>query len=134
MNTTTVLTDEERYDRAFCHSIKLLAAEDELETTTDDERKAELDKEIARLNQNITPAAKVAALETRYSVLDEWDKWVAAENPENVAQFLNHLQSVGGAMRTRKGSSAAVKIGAVRKILSTWRNISGAPGRPKKWK
>lgn len=128
------IDDVEKFNRAFDQSIELLAAEEELNKTIDVTKRIKLEQKIRGLNQKITPAAIRAALASRRFVLTEWDAWVAVDNPESFKLFMDHLQAQGGAMRDRKGSSAPLKEGAVRSILSIHRGLVGKRGRPRKIK
>ena len=129
---TSEISTEKAFDIAFDRSIRLLDAEERYATSVDPAERKLLQQTIRGLNQKITPAAKKAALSTRYTVCDAWDAWLAAGNPTNVSRFFRHLNSSNTNKRNKKGSTSSINEGAIRLILKIFRDYSGQPGRPRK--
>jgi hypothetical protein len=141
------------FDKAFRTSIELIDAEERLLATVNEDERKILEQTIQKLNREITPAAKEAAVAVHRFVTVAAREWMAEHGRMNVQRFTKHLNECGGALRkydneiaarerrraategreVREARKEALKEGAIRVVLRRLGYVGkrGRPGRPR---
>lgn len=125
------VSEEERFTQGFGDSIKLDEEEARLGSLSKKGERSASIKKIRRLENQITPASRMAAIISYRPIIAECRRYFEAHGkPENIQDLIDALKQKGILERTyRAGGTIFRSDRAVRDFLHRQFGIDGRPGR-----